>query len=249
MPRHLRLRLPHIPVHVIQRGNNRSYCFWRARDYECYLGYLAAELTTHCVALHAYVLMTNHVHLLMTPTHETSIERLMKTLSQRYARYVNQRSQRSGTLWEGRYRSCLVDAEDYLLTCHRYIENNPVRAGMVTRAGAYRWSSYRCNAEGVPDPLVTRHPLIDEFGDSPEQRRRIYKEFVSRDVGSETLEEIRTATNGGFVLGRETFQERVATSLHRPAAPRRPGRPRTATSKSEPDPDFADFANRSLTPF
>lgn len=225
MPRRLRLRLPHIPVHAIQRGNNHSDCFRRDRDNECYLEYLAVELKTHHVALHAYVLMTNHIHLLMTPTNDTGIERVMKSLSQRYARYVNQRYQRSGTLWEGRYRSCLVDAEDYLLTCHRYIENNPVRAGMVSHPGAYRWSSYHCNAEGAPDPLVTPHPLIEEFGDSPEQRQKIYREFVTRDVGSETLEEIRTATNGGFALGRETFQERVAASLHRPAAPRRPGRP------------------------
>ena len=142
MPRRARLSLPGVPWHIIQRGNNRSVCFHAEDDYQFYLHYLKEFADKFGCALHAYVLMTNHVHLLLTPARDDSAALMMKHLGQRYVQYVNRTYRRSGTLWEGRFRSCLTQSEDYVLACYRYIELNPVRAGMVLKPQDYRWSSY-----------------------------------------------------------------------------------------------------------
>lgn len=148
MPRLPRIDLPGIPRHVIQRGNDRQPCFFQEVDYVRYLGDLKElSIRSGCV-IHAYVLMTNHVHLLLTPSQVGQVSTLMQALVRRYVRYVNDRYGRTGTLWERRYKSCLVDSETYLLSCYRHIELNPVRAAMVTAPGDYRWSSFRSNAEG-----------------------------------------------------------------------------------------------------
>jgi putative transposase len=148
MPRRARLSLPGIPWHIIQRGNNRAACFHAEEDYRLYLDYLKEFSAKFDCAVHAYVLMTNHVHLLLTPEHIDSAALLMKHLGQRYVQYVNRTYKRSGTLWEGRFRSCLTQSEQYVLACHRYIELNPVRAGMVKKPQDYPWSSYSANALG-----------------------------------------------------------------------------------------------------
>ena len=157
MPRQHRLDLAHVAQHVIQRGNDRRPCFFAEGDYARYLDELREIALREGCAVHAYVLMTNHVHLLMTPTEAGQIARVMQALGRRYVRFINDRYHRTGTLWEGRYKACLVDSETYLLTCYRYIELNPVRAAMVAEAGDYPWSSYGRNAMGRADRLVHLH--------------------------------------------------------------------------------------------
>jgi len=146
MARKPRVFLQGVAQHVVQRGNNREPCFFAEADYQFYLECLAESATKYACQLHAYVLMTNHVHLLVTPENESSLSGMMQSLGRRYVRYVNHTYKRTGTLWEGRYKSSLVQSENYLLTCSRYIELNPVRANMVETPAEYRWSSYGHNA-------------------------------------------------------------------------------------------------------
>ncbi|MEJ2072836.1 MAG: transposase, partial [Reinekea sp.] len=143
--------------HVIQRGNNREACFGDEPDYKAYLTYLKESALQNGVVIHAFVLMTNHVHLLVMPSDETALGKMLQTLGCRYVQYYNHKYGRTGTLWEGRYRSTLVQTENYLLTVYRYIELNPVRAKMVDHASEYPWSSYRYNAVGLNIELVTPH--------------------------------------------------------------------------------------------
>lgn len=159
MPRKPRFTLPGIPQHIIQRGNNREPCFFAEEDYRRYLDDLAEVAEKHGCRIHAYVLMTNHVHLLMTPAREHSISDTMQALGRRYVYYINKTYRRTGTLWEGRYKASLIDTEAYLLTCMRYIELNPVRATMVEHPGEYQWSSYAANAQGTTNPRITPHPV------------------------------------------------------------------------------------------
>ena len=153
MPRRARLALAGIPWHIIQRGNNRAVCFHAEDDYQFYLHYLKTFADQFGCAVHAYVLMTNHVHLLLTPEREDSAALLMKHLGQRYVQYINRSYRRSGTLWEGRFRSCLTQSEDYVLACYRYIELNPVRAAMVIKPQDYRWSSFHANGMGKANAM------------------------------------------------------------------------------------------------
>lgn len=186
MPRRARLAIPDIPLHVTQRGNNRCACFVGDSDYLVYLDLLEQHTRAYRVAVHAYVLMTNHVHLLLTPQTDDAFGYAMRHVNQRYAQYFNRRYGRTGTLWESRPHSCLVEAETYLLTCHRYIENNPVRAGMVPVAEVYRWSSYCANALGEPDRLVTPHPLVMSLGQSAEERYEEYRKLFKVGEKSST---------------------------------------------------------------
>jgi putative transposase len=223
MPRRLRLRLAGMPFHVIQRGNNRSDCFHRDADHVRYLRDLQSQALEHGVAIHAYVLMTNHVHLLMTPRDSDGVGSLMKALGQRYAQYLNRAYQRTGSVWDGRYRSCLVDTESYFLTCHRYIECNPVRAGMAADPAAYRWSSFRANALGQPDEIVTAHSCVLALGRTPAEREAAYRELFDRELPTGMVDEIRKATNGGFALGSQAFRDKVAKVLGCPVQRRKRG--------------------------
>lgn len=225
MPRQPRLRVAGIPFHVIQRGHNRAPCFLSERDRTYYLEELRRLASSHAVAIHAYVLMTNHVHLLMTAADSDGIPRFMKRLGERYVRHFNRRLQRIGTLWAGRYRSCLVDTEGYLLVCHRYIELNPVRAGMVGHPADYRWSSYRANALGEADPVLSPHPVMESLGRDPAERRAAYEELFRDPLSAQVLDEIRLSTNGGFALGSDGFQKDVALRSGRRVVRLR-GRPR-----------------------
>ena len=178
MSRKPRFQLVGVPQHVIQRGNNREPCFHGAEDCQRYLGDLhEAAGRNHC-RLHAYVLMTNHVHLLVTPMQEHGMPHLMQDLGRKYVRYINHTYRRTGTLWEGRYKSSLIDSDAYLLTCMRYIELNPVRARMVEHPGEYRWSSYAANAQGQANPLLSAHPLYEELGSEPEARRQALRHLA-----------------------------------------------------------------------
>ena len=175
MPRRARLSLAGIPWHIIQRGNNRAVCFHAEEDYRRYLDDLAEQSRRFGCAIHAYVLMTNHVHLLLTPQKTDSAGQMMKHLGQRYVQYVNRAYRRSGTLWEGRFRSCLTQSEDYVLACYRYIELNPVRAGMVRHPRDYRWSSFHANGDGKQDALVSPHEQYMGLGRNEAARRQAYR--------------------------------------------------------------------------
>jgi len=226
MPRRPRLALPNVPLHIIQRGHNRQDCFFADEDYRFYLHWLAEHAVKTGCQVHAYVLMTNHVHLLISaPTAEAS-GALMKAQGQRYVQYVNRAYRRSGTLWEGRYRSCPTQDETYLLACQRYIELNPVRAGMVAHPAEYRWSSYRANAQGEADALVTPHALFKALGPNDETRRAAYRELFRNALEPGLVDEIRRATNGNFALGNERFAAEVSSTLGMRATPGKGGRPR-----------------------
>ena len=163
MPRKPRFNLIGIPQHVIQRGNNREPCFYAEQDYRRYLNDLREVAKKYRCRIHAYVLMTNHVHTLVTPMMEYGISQMMQALGRRYVYYINKTYKRTGTLWEGRYKASLIDSDAYLLTCMRYIELNPIRANMVSHPGEYRWSSYQANAQNGDDPLLDNHPLIQHW--------------------------------------------------------------------------------------
>ncbi len=225
MPRRARLRIPGLPLHLIQRGNDKQPCFRDERDFRVYLAMLD-ELSERCAcAVHAYVLMTNHVHLLLTPSRTEAPSLLMKHLGQRFAQHVNRRHARSGALFEGRFRSCIVDSEGYLLRCHRYIEMNPVRAGMVGHPSQYRWSSYGVNAEGRQSDLMSPHPVYLDLGRDDSQRRTAYRALFDEPVARAELDRIRNAINSGAVLGREAFVSSLARAFAVRATPGRPGRP------------------------
>jgi putative transposase len=235
MARLPRYTLPGQPQHIIQRGNNRCVIFVSDDDYRFYLDCLSdAAKRTGC-DVHAYVLMSNHVHLLVTPQHTGSIAKMLQSVGRRYVQHFNQTYQRTGTLWEGRYKATLIDSEAYLLTCYRYIELNPVRAGMVLQAGDYKWSSYRCHAEDLTDPLITEHPLFLAMADTKAARQAAYHQLLSEDLSLPEMASIRDATNKAWVLGSERFKQELATLSDRRIAALPKGRPRKQR-KMESDP-------------
>jgi putative transposase len=233
MPRHTRLCPPGIPQHVIQRGNNRQACFGGPEDYAAYAHWLREHAGQLGVEIHAWVFMTNHVHLLLTPRQEAGVSALMQTLGRRYVRYFNTVYQRSGTLWEGRFKSCLVQSSDYLLKCHRYIELNPVRASMVNEPADYPWSSYRSNALGVDSSLLTPHPEYLSLGAEPAVRLKRYRALFGHALDAECIEAIRDNTQQGLVFGGERFRDELETLLGRRMRKGLAGRPRREASPEQ----------------
>jgi putative transposase len=225
MPRKPRIDLPGMPQHVIQRGNNREPCFYTTADYQYYLQTLGEALQRHCCQLHGYVLMTNHVHLLFTPLVSCGISQVMQDTGRKYVQYVNRTYRRSGTLWEGRYKANVVDSDAWLLTCMRYIEMNPVRAGMVCHPGEYRWSSYATNAQGLVNTLLSPHRLYLELGKDPSDRQCAYRELFRRDLDGHQIHEIREMLNQELVLGREDFKDKIAQMTQRQVRRGKDGRP------------------------
>ncbi len=215
------------PLHVIQRGNNRSKIFNQIGDYNFYLDCLKEASQRHGCDIHGYVLMPNHVHLLLTPSHSDSLPKTLQSLGRRYVQYFNSTHERTGTLWEGRYRATLIDSEAYLLTCCRYIELNPVRAELVRHPRDYRWSSYRYHAIGKPDSIVNPHPLYQQLGLTDAARQQTYRGLFRQHLSGETLDTIREATNKAWVLGTQKFKDRIAKKLERRVEPLPRGRPST----------------------
>lgn len=230
MPRLPRYALPGVPQHIIQRGNNRQAIFACEDDYSVYLDWLKRAAEQYGLAIHAYVLMTNHVHLLATPDAEDSIGKTLQSLGRRYVQYFNRRYGRTGTLWESRYRATVIDSESYLLACSRYIELNPVRAAMVGEPGEYPWSSYRCNAMGQEDGLVTEHDLYRGLGCAAELRQDAYRALFLHAIADDLLSVIRNATNKGWALGNDRFRVQIEAMTARRAAPLPRGRPRRIDS-------------------
>ncbi len=217
------------PQHLIQRGNNREPIFAGDDDYAFYLECVQEAAARHGCAIHAYVLMTNHVHLLATPETEQSLPKTLQSVGRRYVQYFNYRYERTGTLWEGRYRATLIDSERYLLTCMRYIELNPVRAGMVTHPGAYPHSSYQYNARGEENPLVSPHLLYRRLDRNTDIRRSVYRQLFRARLAQADIDLIREATNKAWVLGKDRFREQIEALSGRRASQRARGRPRKDT--------------------
>jgi putative transposase len=219
MARLPRLILPGQPQHVIVRGNNRSAIFCAEEDYRFYLEKLQLACKRHGCEVHAYVLMTNHVHLLMTPHAEQSLSKTLQTLGRYYVQYFNYCYRRTGTLWEGRYKATLIDSEAYLLTCMRYIELNPVRAAMVSLPAEYPWSSHPCNALGKTDDLVTPCFEYAQLGLNDTERQAAYRQLFENHLADADVNDIREATNKAWVLGRDRFKQQIQQQLTRRVDP------------------------------
>lgn len=232
MPRPLRNYLPGIPAHIVQRGVDRAPCFFSNGDRSRYLHALGIACRKYGVSLHAYVLMTNHVHLVMTPDDSTGISRAMQSLGSRYVQYLNRRKGRTGTLWEDRHHCSLIQSERYLLSCYRYAELNPVRASMTADPGDYLWSSYRANALGEWDPLVIPHETYRAIGADSTERARNYRALFELDLSADELGAIRVATQLSRPLGDDEFKSRIDAALGRPSPRAKRGRPRGRTGKS-----------------
>jgi putative transposase len=217
--------LADIPQHVVQRGNDGEACFVDERDYLDYLGRLCAASSKHRVAVHAYVLMSNHVHLLATQRSAEGVARMMQAVGSAYVPTFNARHGRTGTLWDGRYFASLVGSDAYLWNCHRYIELNPVRAGIVSDPSEYRWSSFGRNALGRADPLVQPHPAYDALSVDPPAA---YRGFFLHEMLPATVEAIRDRLRNQRAFGDERFLFHVDTVASRSSMNRARGRPRRA---------------------
>jgi putative transposase len=224
MARRHRIELPNVPLHVIQRGNNRSLCFVSDADRRLYLKCLARSSVRYECSIHAYVLMPNHVHLLASPRLPGGIGAMMQ-VGRRYVRLFNETHRRTGTLWEGRYKASLVDTDTYLFICHRYIELNPVRAGLASRPAHYRWSSHRHYAYGEPDALVRHHALFDNLGVDAHTRRQTFLALFNTPLSTKDIELIRIAAQKGQPLCGDTFLNQLACRFGINARPAKRGRP------------------------
>lgn len=209
MSRPVRLIVPGVALHIIQRGNNRAACFGQDADYLTYLGYLRHLSSKYRCDVHAYCLMTNHVHLLVTPSAAGACAVLMRDLGRCYVRYFNRRYGRTGTLWEGRFRSCVAESSDYVLACYRYIELNPVRARMADHPSGYLWSSYAINAGMRSDPLIRAHVEFLALALDAEARHAAYRALFDQGFDERLQQSIRDATNGGYPLASEPFKARL----------------------------------------
>lgn len=233
VPRRPRAYLAGIPAHVIQRGNDRCACFFEEDDYRFYLQCLDEASKRYGVFVHAYVLMTNHVHLLLTPPIPSAIPRMIQLLGNRYVQRVNKKYRRSGTLWEGRHKASLVDVDRYLLACYRYIELNPVRARLVSDPVDYPWSSHRHHALGKPDPLIKDHEVFLGLGRSAPERRQHYRELVREGLSGRDIENIRRMAEFSMPLGDERFRLEIEDMLGRAVGRAGRGRPKTESGRNQ----------------
>lgn len=225
MPRKPRMYLPDIPCHVIQRGNNREASFFADQDYQFYLECLYDACQRYGVLVHAYVLMTNHVHLLMTPLKQDSLSLTMQSLGRRYVQYINKEYQRTGTLWESRHKSSLIDKDNYLLKCMRYIELNPVRASMVEHPGEYRWSSFLCNGNNVYNKLICQHEIYISLGLNAEIRAQAYRSLFESEFEQVDISMIRNSALFSMPTGNSQFKNHIEKALNRSLGYAKRGRP------------------------
>ena len=233
MPRKLRVSIASVAEHVIVRGNNRQAIFACEDDMSAYITWLTRYSKKYKVDIHAWVLMTNHVHLLCTPSDSSCISQMMQSLGRMYVMYFNKSYKRSGTLWEGRYRSCLVQNEQYLLELYRYIELNPIRAGMVQEPSEYAWSSYPCNGLGKKTDLITPHPAYLAIAQEDNLRLSAYRELFTHYIATKLIDDIRKATNKGLALGNDLFKAEIETLSGRCVIAGKRGRPTGWRKKTE----------------
>ena len=236
MARQPRLVFPDTALHIVQRGHDRRPCFRDETDYLVYLSNVRDLARTIGFALHAYCLMTNHVHLLITPSDPKACSRLMRHLGQRYVQYFNRRHRRSGTLWEGRFRSCLVDSARYVLACYRYVEMNPVRAGIVSKPIEYAWSSHAGNSGQADNRLLTPHAEYAALAADRDALHAAYRGLFVQPEDSGFLTGVRDATNGGFALVGEKLRSSLPIEVQQRLERKRPGpRPQPCTPERKPD--------------
>jgi putative transposase len=240
MARQPRVVIPGVAMHIVQRGNNRARCFTADDDFAVYLALLRQLSPKSGCAVHAYCLMPNHVHVLATPARKDGCGALMKNLSQRYARYFNDKYGRTGTLWQGRFYSCVAESARYALACYRYIELNPVRAGIVVHPTLYPWSSYGVNVGTFVDKLITQHAEFTALATEDQARRLVYQELMTQGLAPSLLEAIRSATSGGYPLGSDRFKSTLPLPPGRQIQRRRPGPAKKGGQGSVPDPEL-DF--------
>ena len=225
MARQPRLALPGYPHHVIQRGNNRQPIVLDETDRKMLYSLWLEESLRHKVAVNAYVLLDNHFHMLLTPPSDEAMSLMMQSVGRTYVRYFNKRHNRSGTLWEGRYKSSLVDSEAYLLTCMAYIDLNPVRAGLAESAEAFNWSSYKHLSGQKIDKLVTPHALYWGLGNTPFAREAAYAEFVASGLSESIQKDLTESALKGRVVGRPDFLKLLEKTTRRQILPQKAGRP------------------------
>ena len=225
MARLPRLVVPGQPHHIIQRGNDRRLIFGDDSDYEAFLGWLREASRRFRVAIHAYVLMPNHLHLLATPVDDVGLGRMMQWVGRHYVPYFNHKNDRVGTLWQGRYKTTVIDSEQYFLICSRYIELNPVRAGLLSDPQQYRWSSYAHHVGAHPDPLITDHALYWALGNTPFAREAAYRDLAQQALTSEQMTALSEATLKGWALGSERFKAHLERQTERRVRPAKRGRP------------------------
>jgi putative transposase len=226
MARLPRLTLPGYPHHIVQRGNNRQAIFADKADYESLLELFDEYSRKFKVAVHSYVLMSNHFHVLATPQTDDGVPQLLQAVGRSYVRRFNKRHSRTGTLWEGRYKSTLIQAERYLLACMVYIDLNPVRAGLVGNAADYPWSSYQHYTGRRVDKLVTPHPLYWELGNTPFAREQAYGDLVSAGIGAKQQQALTEATFRGWALGEPDYVAELQRRTERRVSKAAAGRPR-----------------------
>lgn len=231
MPRKQRFYLPGVPSHVMQRGHNREPVFFAEQDYLEYLRCLKHAADNYGCKVHAYVLMANHVHLLVTPEARESIGELFQGLGRHYVRYVNETYQRYGGLWEGRHKGNIIQSQSYLLSCMRYIEMNPVRAGVVDHPAQYRWSSYAANAFGMRNAVLHQHDEYIGLGASPHIRQKAYQESFVCDSDSDVLGLLRQSLQSGTPLGNDQFKAQIEAAVGKKIGLIGPGRPRKEKKK------------------
>ncbi len=231
MPRPPRYFIPDIPQHVIQRGVDQQAVFFESGDYKLYLRTLGKAANQYDCQIHAYVLMTNHTHLLVTPGRERSIPLVMQAIGRSYVQLLNNKYERTGTLWEGRYKASLVQSDAYLMACHKYIELNPVRAGLASTPGEYPYSSFAHNAWGICDALLTPHAVYESLAQTSDERRVAYRSLFHDSIAPDLLATIRDTTNACLVLGTDCFRDQIEAMLGRSVRHRKNGRPRKADRK------------------
>jgi putative transposase len=235
MPRQPRAFVDGLPAHVTLRGVDRQDIFFLDGDRTRFLTFLKEGSERHGLAIHAYVLMSNHVHLLATPASPSSLPKVMQYVGRRYVAYFNRRNERTGTLWEGRYRAGLVDSGVYLMACHRYIELNPVRAGIVSDPREFHWSSFSANALARANALLAPHPEYLALAECPEKRCDAYRSLFEGEIDPEILEMIRACSRRGWPIGDDKFRAALECETGTQATPRRRGR---KAKKKEADPNY-----------
>ncbi|SFC71398.1 transposase [Pseudoalteromonas denitrificans] len=231
MPRKIRFYASGIPSHIVQRGNNKQACFFCDDDYGFYIKALSEALIDNNVKLHAFVLMTNHVHLLMTPNDHQGISKVMQSVGRKYVRYINGIYNRTGTLWEGRHKASLIDSERYFLICQRYIELNPVRAGIVDVPSDYTWSSYQHNGVGKIIRCITPHDEYLKLGHSTQSRLENYRILFSQAISVEHIQNIRECLIHNFPFGDKQFKAQLEQTLAVKLGQLKQGRPVNEVNK------------------
>lgn len=238
-------RLPRLVIanqahHVIQRGNDRQTIFRDDSDYLAFLAWLREGSRQFKVAIHAYVLMPNHLHLLASPSDQEGLGRMMQWIGRHYVPYFNRKYDRVGTLWQGRYKATVIDSERYFMTCSRYIELNPVRASLAAGPGDYLWSSYLHHIGAQPDSIITDHALYWALGNTPFQREAAYKALVEQALTSEEVSTLSEATLKGWALGSDQFKSALERQIHRRVQPAKRGRPFKQTALAPAPGDGAE---------